>query len=134
MIISYLFKWLKMSLKINSLFNNLDDENVEAFRHLSQANNISEWIWTYYLKSIVISIIGLITMALLSVLNCYLTEGNFDIVHLYRPIRIVYAIGIKFKLITTFNLIRQDLDIYLSVCLGIKRQQRGISPKFVPSF
>lgn len=73
------------------------DENDGAIRYLDRANSTSEWIMTFYLKYLAVSIIGLMATSLLSVLCCYLTRRDFNVDYLYRPGKFVYEIQL-FKL------------------------------------
>lgn len=72
-------------------FENLDEDEV-TFWYLVQANKTSEWMWTLYFKYMAAEVFSLAGTSLISVLYCYLTQGNFDTRHFYRPAKFLYAI------------------------------------------
>lgn len=65
------------------------DENEVTFRYLVRVNNISEWMLKIYLAFMKISICGCTATSIFSVVNCYLTRGELDVDHLYRPSKYV---------------------------------------------
>lgn len=60
-----------------------------------QANDTSEWMWFIYFKYAAAIIIIQFNLALISVLNCYVNQGYFDIDHAYQATRMVYEIYVK---------------------------------------
>lgn len=72
-------------------FFNLD-ENETSFGHLIRANTTSEWMWTFFWKYVKVSLGGVAATSVLSVLCCYLTRGDFNTDHFYRPDKFVYAL------------------------------------------
>lgn len=82
----------KNLLKKKFNVNQFTDEKELAFRHLTRANNISERMWTIYSKFMSVSIGGVAATSLISVLYGYLTQGNFNTDHFYRPAKYVYVI------------------------------------------
>lgn len=80
-----------MNKRIN---NQLADENEVASRYLVRANNLSEWLWTIFFKYMKFWVSCLVATSLVSVLYCYLTRGNFNANHYYRPAKFEYVIEI----------------------------------------
>lgn len=71
------------------------DKNEVALRYLGEANESSEWMWTFYFKYTAALLGGMTATSLLSVLYCYLTQGHFDVNHFYRPGNFEWAIEIQ---------------------------------------
>lgn len=83
-------KLQKFSMKKSQ--RSMTDEYEVNFQYLTQANNISEWMWTICFKYLAVILAGFVITPLLSVLYYYLIEGCFNTDHLYRPGKLMYAI------------------------------------------
>lgn len=66
------------------------DKNDQSFRYLAQANNKSEWMWTFYMKYVIVGfMICNINTAMTSMMISWLHNGNIDIDHLYYPYKVM---------------------------------------------
>lgn len=77
------------------------DKNEATLRYMGQANESSEWMWTFYFKYMAALLGGMTATAVLSVLYSYSAQEHFDANHFYRPGNFEYVI--EFQIFFSFK-------------------------------
>lgn len=59
--------------------------DMASYRYLMNANIISEWMWTIYVKLMLLIVFSSATFAVLSVVICLLMYDSIETEYLYHP-------------------------------------------------
>lgn len=123
---------IKLALNVpisiwNKSTDRFTDEKEVAFQHLARANHTSEWMWTFYVKYVAFAISEVVVMTLMSVLHCYLSQGDFITQNYYQPLKFVYETEAASRVLLNHKTIFSQRKYcsfccVISVYLGTSRQ------------
>lgn len=100
-----------------------DNDSVST-QFLTKANEHSEWLRLIYIWYLISGVFSTITISMISVIVCWLINGNLNVSHFYHPMTLMYVINFqvhsKFLQHVKFNLYKITVSVY-----------HGIKPQFV---